>query len=275
MNQQEIKGDKMDELMKWLRVVLKYTKFSRLLPVLLDCLTMEQIDMIISAKASRLLKSQVNMKNEEEEKDKFATKEKIQVLKIISPSGDSENEGTNLIDDTNDQCNDSDMKLEREEATSNDEVSNDAINEQTNEPPYKEKPPLSIVKPKEPVRCPKTRRLLDCIDCDMVFDTSAKRAYHMDSVHYNRTYQCPLCNQHFSTSTSLKRHQLVHQSIGEFTCKICNKSVKRKTALAEHMRTHTREKPFSCPDCPYRGSSSSLLAHHKRKKHKGGIKMLL
>ena len=195
-------GDKVDELMKWLRLVLKHTKFSRLLPVFSDCLTMEQIDMIISAKASRLLKSQEKVNKEEEEEDKFANKEeKIHVFKIINPSEHGENEGTYLTDDTIGQCNDSD-KLEREEATSNDEVSNDAINEQTNETPYKEKPPLSIAKPKEPVRCPKTRRLLHCIDCDIVFDTSAKRAYHMDSVHYNRTYQCLLCNQHFSNSTA-------------------------------------------------------------------------
>ena len=270
MDQQEMECDKMDELMKWLRLVLKHTTFSRLLPVLLECLTMEQIDMIISAKASNLLYENVK---KEEEKGEFATKkeEKIQVFKIIGPGRDSENEGTKYIDDINDQCIDSAMKLERQEASSNVEVSNDAINEQTNDlnggTPSQEKPPLPIIWPKEPVRCQKTGKLLDCIDCDMVFDTPAKRTYHMDTMHSNRTYQCTLCNKHFSSSTSMRRHRLVHQNFGEFTCKICNKSMKRKGSLREHMRTHTGEKPFSCPHCPYRSSSSSLLAHHKNNNH--------
>ena len=302
-----MKGNKIDELMKWLRLVLKHTKFSRLLPVLSECLTMEQIDMLISAKAAMILERQENIKKDEKN-DKIVKEEKIKIFQTFSFDGESgnevhEEEATNSGDevrkfDNNEQSNYSDefddhMKLESEEEdearTSNDEVRNDDINAQTNkvdETPNPlvrvklratRKPKQSALTKRKKMGRPRNWTSLECRECDMVFDTYCKKKYHMSSIHSTRTFQCSVCQQHFSSSTSLKRHGLVHQDFAEFSCKVCNKSVKRKTALAEHMRTHTGEKPFPCPHCPYRGSSSSLLAHHKKNKHtrRGGIKMLL
>ena len=57
---------------------------------------MEQIDMIISAKASSMLNE--NVKREKDEYKMAAKVEKIQVFKIISPGGGSEsnvNSGNN------------------------------------------------------------------------------------------------------------------------------------------------------------------------------------
>ena len=290
IKQQEMKDNKVDELMKWLRLVLKHTKFSRLLPVLSECLTMEQTDMLISAKAKMILEKQENVQNDfkKEEKIKrvqaygFDGESDIEVQEEVVNSGDEvsnvHNKGhCNYSEEVNDHMN---LQLDEEN-----EVNNGDINYQPNdldETPVKIKLRASSesrqsaawTKGKKMGR-PRTWTSLDCKECDMAFDTYTKKKYHMSSIHSSRTFKCLECHQHFSSSTSLKRHGLVHQDFRPFSCTVCNKTMKRKTQLAEHMRTHTGEKPFTCPECPYRGSSSSLLAHHKRNNHKGGIKMLL
>ena len=292
-NQQEMQGDKIDELMKWLRLVLKHTKFSRLLPVLSECLTMEQVEMLISAKAAKILEIHDNVQVNDKVVEESKEEERMKVLQTFSFDGEGENDveekeeaTTSDSDDINEQSNDSDefldhMKLEVEEEEEedyfNDEVIDDDINDQTNElheVQNQMKAPLKV-KVRSKLKVGRPRKGLECRECDMVFDTRAKKTYHTSSIHSTRTFQCSVCQQHFSGSSSLKRHGLVHQDFGEFSCNVCNKVMKRKTHLVEHMRTHSGEKPFLCPDCPYRGSSSSLLAHHKRSKHRGGIKMLL
>ena len=113
-----------DELIKWLKVVLTNVEFSRLLPVLSSCLSMEQIEELKSVKGEE----EANVKKEEdigEDVVEDDTKEEtipmypqVSLGKYPKVESDEEEAAKNSIDDVdndenNEQSNDSDEIFEK------------------------------------------------------------------------------------------------------------------------------------------------------------------
>ena len=259
-----------DELMKWLTLVLRNVEFSRILPVLSSCLSMEQIDELISAKAAEIIGEQNHVKEEGEDMDEGV---------------DEDNIKEECIKDANEE-NDDEGDEEEEAKYSTHDLNNDGSNGQSNDldeilnqmkDPEKvsswAEPKHNSHKPSMMTKSGTQSSILvvrDCKECSMVFKTRSAKKYHMEAIHSGRTFECSTCQKQFQTRNHLKNHSIVHQEVGKYLCNTCNKGFLRKQALIDHTRIHTGEKPFPCPrrDCSYRSSSSSLLAHHKRRQHK-------
>ena len=86
-----------DELIKWLKLVLTNVEFSRLLPVLSSCLSMEQIDELISVKGAE----EVNAEEEEDVAEDDTKEETMPIFPEVSLGKDpkensDEDEAKNL-----------------------------------------------------------------------------------------------------------------------------------------------------------------------------------
>ena len=271
--------EKPDKLMEWLRLVLKNTKFSRLLPVLSSCLSTEQIDMVIAVKESE---EQEIMEKEEDNNDEGDwdedaanddTKEdKITIFNEISDEEEAELEEAELGEEEEDTKSSTTEEDMNEQANDFDEILNHMKHPEKREAETaglkvdqrRQSPtPKNDIQTRKNVGRPKTAP--ECKDCFMVFETRRAKNYHMETIHSDNDNICSICQEQFSTSGSLRRHSLVHQDGRHFPCQMCVKVFKRNCALKEHTRIHTGEKPFSCQHCEYRASSSSLLSHHRKR----------
>ena len=89
-----------------------------------------------------------------------------------------------------------------------------------------------------------------CSQCGMVFNSSASRIRHENTVHHNiRRHACKSCGKKFASSQALDRHARIHSDLKPHRCTECGQQFRELAHLKVHFRTHTGEKPISCPNC--------------------------
>ena len=247
-----------DKLMEWLRLVLTNTNFSRTLPVITSCLSLEQIGELMSAKAAE-----------------------IKELEKLTHEISNGNIDGRKMDDTNEIPKEEEEEDTQSVILSEEDMAyqkfHEDITEETNDSDdvfNNTKTPENVVVMKAmPTReVAKLKRLEEADeDWHPPAKMDIKEEHEQKSKH--KFFKCSECPARFSghrRSWLLRRHGLVHQGVGSFTCPTCDKVFKRKDKLTEHMRIHTGEKPFSCQHCDYKASSSSLLSHHRKSKRCAG-----
>lgn len=92
-----------------------------------------------------------------------------------------------------------------------------------------------------------------CSHCGMVFNSSASRIRHENTVHHNiRRHSCTCCGKKFASTQALERHSRIHSDLKPHQCNDCGQQFREIAHLKVHYRTHSGEKPISCPNCPLR-----------------------
>ena len=110
----------------------------------------------------------------------------------------------------------------------------------------------------------KSKKGAMCSQCGMVFNSSASRIRHENTVHYNiRRHTCTCCGKKFASTQALERHSRIHSDVKPHQCNDCGQQFREIAHLKVHYRTHSGEKPISCPHC------SQRFKHYAgRKSHK-------
>lgn len=105
--------------------------------------------------------------------------------------------------------------------------------------------------------------LIQCHDCDLVFDERNSLSSHRQEKHL---FQCRDCKDSFPTSALLAQHTSemgVHKA--QFECTDCGSSFDDKIKLKIHRRRH--QKNLQCDICLQFFSKSQALKSHKLVKH--------
>ena len=115
-----------------------------------------------------------------------------------------------------------------------------------------------------------TKKGAMCSQCGMVFNSSASRIRHENTVHYNiRKHCCKCCSKKFASSQALERHSRIHSELKPHQCSECGQQFREVAHLKVHFRTHSGEKPISCPYC-----SLTFKHYAGRRSHKCEGKLL-
>ena len=257
-----------DKLMEWLRLVLTNTKFSRILPVITSCLSLEQIGELMSAKAAEIMEQEKQEKIKEKQKE---NSDETQFGEVNEMSMDEEED---------DARSDEDLDV-TEETNELDEVPEQmkSPEESVNARPTKEVAKLKRLEEADEDWSPlphknvgkQHKKVLECKECatpgsSMMFDTLKAMKHHMETEHGQKTmFKCSKCDKQFATSRAKSCHNKVHNDPGKFPCPMCDKAYKRSESLKIHKRTHTGEKPFACQHCDYKSTQRTGLSQHKKK----------
>ena len=103
-----------------------------------------------------------------------------------------------------------------------------------------------------------------CSQCGMVFNSSASRIRHENTVHHNiRRHGCKFCGKKFASSQALERHSRIHSDVKPHQCNECGQQFREVAHLKVHYRTHSGEKPISCPNCSLRFKHYAGRRSHK------------
>ena len=122
-----------------------------------------------------------------------------------------------------------------------------------------------------------------CDECSTSYSSSTYLRRHMETVHYQETYDCERCDVAFTRIDSLKRHQKFDANCAEekdyFSCAICDYEYDynggdddplfgRKDSLLRHMRRAHKDSGdqvhFECEFCKQEFSTRYNLTRHKR-----------
>lgn len=103
-----------------------------------------------------------------------------------------------------------------------------------------------------------------CSQCGMVFNSSASRIRHENTVHHNiRRHICKSCSKRFASTQALERHSRIHSDAKPHQCSDCGQQFREISHLKVHYRTHSGEKPISCPYCPLKFKHYAGRRSHK------------
>ena len=109
-----------------------------------------------------------------------------------------------------------------------------------------------------------TKKGAMCSQCGMVFNSSASRIRHENTVHHNiRRHACRCCGKKFASSQALERHSRIHSDVKPHQCTECGQQFREVAHLKVHYRTHSGEKPISCPNCSLRFKHYAGRRSHK------------
>lgn len=118
----------------------------------------------------------------------------------------------------------------------------------------------------------------DCQKCCLSFSSLSEHECHIQDIHPNEFYKCPVCEKVLPSATLLNKHKSSHSGSKLFSCDLCNKSYQQLSGLWYHNRTnhpdvfanHTRQLKalVQCDVCFKFFPSEDSLAQHQA-KHKG------
>ncbi|XP_041988732.1 zinc finger protein 664-like isoform X3 [Aricia agestis] len=110
-----------------------------------------------------------------------------------------------------------------------------------------------------------TLNLLQCSDCDKVYDSVKKLQKHIWAYHGSKTFKCDKCSLEFPHKQLYNYHrQRKHAERTMLYCDQCDyKNVfSRNLKLANHLKTHTEERSYKCDRCPAAYKTRAALRVH-------------
>ena len=280
-----------DELMKWLKLVLTNVEFSRLLPVLSCCLSMEQIDELISVKGAE----EVNVE-EEEDMDKDVdvvddnTREetipmypKVSLGKVPNGESDQEDEEEEAAkssaddldnEEDNEQSNDSDeildhMKDPEEEVPSRAEPERkrrrkSSVTKPVTKSGLQTQRPLKVEKAlkKAPMKAEKAP--MKAKMAPMKAEKAPMKTEQAPVGQPNVVQECKECSLVFGTDGAKKYHMEAIHSDRKFECPTCQKRFLTLANLTRHSTVHQNEEKYLCNACGKVLKSKPSLDDHTR-----------
>lgn len=105
-------------------------------------------------------------------------------------------------------------------------------------------------------------KVIKCVTCDLVFDSTSAKNEHNQLKHRNR-HLCGVCGL---TVADIDIHMLNHEGLTPYKCQVenCGKGFTSSRQLKVHKATHSKERPFSCRFCDARFKTRGHLVMHIR-----------
>ncbi|XP_043273993.1 zinc finger protein 570-like isoform X9 [Venturia canescens] len=112
----------------------------------------------------------------------------------------------------------------------------------------------------------KSKKLLTCEICYLIFDRKSKLTSHMYKHSNSRPHICTVCSKGFKTSAYLARHMEIHDdTMQEHACSLCDFKARTKPYLKiHHIRKHTDDYNFTCQECGKRFKVQSDYTTHMK-----------
>ena len=185
------------------------------------------------AQKIKIIKSEVenfNIEEEQEENDEQRNKEK---LKAVSP---------NVIIDKREHSNN---------------ISNAPLDMSPDD--CEENPELTKVA--------ETFKDLFCKTCNVRFKTEQYARCHFKTTHLGMRFPCNYCDYKATTKYRLKLHTETQHFNVKAQCSYCGKQVS-KSFISRHIQeTHKQSKPHKCGECSYETHRKEMLKEHIEAKH--------
>ena len=109
---------------------------------------------------------------------------------------------------------------------------------------------------------------IKCYQCSKKFSSVSDLQRHIDTVHYEESYDCEICGVKFSRSDNLARHKMLKHpepEVSKHACKECGKQFSRSDKLKRHatvVHSGRSLQLFQCETCGKKFNREDNFARH-------------
>lgn len=128
-----------------------------------------------------------------------------------------------------------------------------------------------ILVSQSPLKKGRPRKLSDCPECGLIYNTSSDLTRHLRQVHGDTLpHACRLCPDRFRFRRELESHITEH-FLGSFKCEFCGIHFGLKYPFLRHLEAkHPGDFLLKCEFCEFTTGSFQKYRDHRREPHKVG-----